>query len=133
MDFFVFGKAVGLELREDFGFVQEDFKAAVGERAQFERSHALLELLQNLLRQPDGMRLVFSAGAVLDANVHGISCFWDKNFSVASVAIFGYRESRGSVIKGGCDSPVTPPECSSMLTTTSPSNRTKTVRSGGVP
>ena len=126
-DFLVLGKAAGFELREDSSLVQKNFKASVGERAQFERNHALLELFQDLLRQPDGMRLVLSASAILNSNLHGLNRLMsDGNRKL-------YRESRGSVITAGWAAPVTPPEYSSTLTTTSPSNLTKTVRSGGVP
>jgi len=72
-EFFILGKAVGFEFREDFRFVQENFEAAIGEGLQLQPRHALLEFLQNLLRQTDGMRLVLSASAILDPNLHGFT------------------------------------------------------------
>lgn len=70
-EFLVLGEAVGFQFREDSGLVQVDIKAAVGEGLQLQRPDALLELLQNLLRQTGGMPLVLSASAVLDADLHG--------------------------------------------------------------
>ena len=70
-NFFVLGEAVGFEFGENLGFVQEDLKAAVGKGLQLQIGHAVLELFQNSLRQTDGMRLVLSARAVLDSNLHG--------------------------------------------------------------
>jgi hypothetical protein len=70
-EFFVLGKPVGFEFGEDSGFVQEDLEAAVGEGLQLQPRNALLELFQNLLRQTGGMTLVFSASAILDADLHG--------------------------------------------------------------
>jgi hypothetical protein len=63
---------VGFEFGEDPRLVQEDLEAAVGEGLQLQPRHALLELLQNLLRQTGGMSLELSLGAVLDANLHGM-------------------------------------------------------------
>ena len=118
-NFFVLGEAVGFEFGENLGFVQEDLKAAVGKGLQLQIGHAVLELFQNSLRQTDGMRLVPSASAVLDSNLHGFR-------RIAGI-------HRGSDGRGGWASPATPPAYSCTLTTSSSSNVTKITFIGGVP